>query len=730
MNYLYATILLVNAVLAGYEAVIALLKKDRTRRNRYSMFLMGLSSMLWNVGFGLMYVSTSESYAQSFRNIGMVGVFWYMICAAAILGELAVVPKPIFYATSIFSLLGVPLNYFTTRAGEAVFFIGEKGMAYRLQPTLINNLYSGYSVLLALIMYSYMIYMAKTSETRRNKILAMRCLAALLVMTVGMMLDTIIPMFGYEAIPGSSISQFYGFVLIVFALNAADKTRISLENVSSFVYSSVSVPVLVYDSRKNLKLVNKAALDFFDMEEKELVGVRRPIDAFFDYDLQDYLMVRDTQFELHAVCNRNNADCAIKIDTIRDSFKDIIGYILIINDVSEQTYMLNQLKAASEAKSQFLANMSHEIRTPMNAIVGFAELLSKHGIEGEMGDYVEDIKESAYSLLGIINNILDISRIENGKMALEEGEYHLGKLLHNVMVQINELAKKKGLKFSFEIQESLPSMLWGDKSKMGEIFINILNNAVKYTDEGTVSLLVKEEEREHPGFARLCIQVKDTGRGIKEEDKKKIFAAFEQVNAAENIGIEGTGLGLAIVKAYLDMMGGNVSVESEYGVGSTFTIRVSQKIISEEPLGKIGLIRSEKGQSGISDLSFPGVSVLVVDDNRINLKVIKKILEKYQLLVDVADCGKKAIEMCENTQYALIFMDQMMPEMDGVETMKTIRERYGFYEKGGSCKMVALTANSIVGTREYLLGEGFDEYLTKPIELERVEKVLKKEVGK
>ena len=400
--------------------------------------------------------------------------------------------------------------------------------------------------------------------------------------------------------------------------------------------------------------------------------------------------------------------------------EDEVG--LLAESINELVSTMNSAVDANESKSTFLANISHEIRTPMNAILGFSELILQSDAGVETKENAEDIKRASNNLLAIINDLLDISKIESGNLELISTSYYLHYLFSDVESIISIPMQNKGLEYITEIDPNLPNQLFGDVVRVRQVLINVINNAVKFTQEGYVKLTVRGEN-ETTSAIKLIFEVEDTGVGIKPEDMGNIFDKFKQVDAKVNRGIDGTGLGLSISRQLIHMMGGEISVKSEYGKGTTFTIEFEQQVVSDERL-KDSIAKQAAEDYKVHRVFYaPSANILVVDDNAINLRIVKGLLKHYQIEADTADSGFAALKMLKEKDYDMIFMDHMMPELDGVETTKLIRAMDN--ESARAVNIIAVSANAIRGVRDMFIEQGFQDYLSKPIEVSHLEKILK-----
>lgn len=443
---------------------------------------------------------------------------------------------------------------------------------------------------------------------------------------------------------------------------------------------------------------------------------RHILDAFGELQKSgERLSIEDKVYEIH------------EKEIARDDV--IYGKMFIISDVTENwNYMVELEKQtviatmANEAKTDFLAKMSHEIRTPINAVLGMNEMILRESREPEIKKYSMDIKTSANALLGLINDILDTSKIESGKLEILSVEYELDSLLNDVVNMVFLKARDKNLEFLVQIEETIPNGLFGDDVRIRQILVNLLNNAIKYTEKGSVSLVVsgmrtKEGERLH-------FEIRDTGIGIKEEDMPKLYAAFERIEERRNRHVEGTGLGMNIVVELLELMGAKLEVESEYGRGTVFYFDLVQPVVSENAIGNFDERSKYLYQETEYKAGFvaPDVKLLLVDDNEINRRVFRNLLKQTRVMITEAASGYECLERVKQEKYDMIFMDHMMPGMDGIETFRRMRHMEESLCDG--VPVVILTANAVTGAKEKYLREGFSDYLSKPVQADKLEAVI------
>ncbi|MBO4457717.1 MAG: response regulator [Butyrivibrio sp.] len=518
------------------------------------------------------------------------------------------------------------------------------------------------------------------------------------------------------------IIVFEAFVLGIIAEIAsnglnADMTMqrsVELAMLISIIITPLSIFVNTYAQYRiaePIRNLAKAVTDIYNSEDIDLNGSVEGV------------------HRLRIATNDEIEDLYHAIDLTLYRFMEYIELVRSRKMIEDQ---LRVEKSANEAKSRFLSNMSHEIRTPINAVLGFDELILRECEDENILSYAMDIQSSGKTLLALINDILDFSKIEAGKMEIIPLEYGTCSMLNDVINMIEMKAEEKGLEFVTNIAEDVPSVLYGDETRIKQCIMNLLTNAVKYTHTGTVTMVVYKKDyepiSEDDSFDErivLGVRIIDTGIGIREEDIDKLTYAFERIDEKKNRTIEGTGLGINIVTSILNMMDSKLNVKSEYGRGSEFSFEIVQTVVNNEPIGdfsknyRLSKINRKRYRE---NFHAPKAKILVVDDVKTNLTVIQGLLKKTLISVDTALSGREALDLVKSNKYDVIFLDHRMPDLDGIQTLHMMQDMAANMNK--KTPVVALTANAVSGSREMYFKEGFSNYLSKPVSPAKLEEMI------
>jgi PAS domain S-box-containing protein len=507
-----------------------------------------------------------------------------------------------------------------------------------------------------------------------------------------------------------------------------------------------SIPDILFCKDNDYKYTqcNSTFEKFMGITEAEVIGRSDEDGAWFHaedikriHDMEKDVVLEE---EIHISEEKLNSPITGKesiFETIKAPIKQdgaVVGLVAIVRDITRRKTMENEIRIALESKTSFLAHMSHELRTPLNVVIGLTNLILEEArLDFSTTNNILKINNAGSTLLSIVNDILDFSKIESGKIELAPVEYHTASLLNDVITVAITRIGEKPVKFYLDIEEDMPEKLFGDDLRVKQIFINLLNNAVKFTHEGSIVLIVRCVRENSNTW--LDIAVRDTGIGIREENLKRLFSDYYQVNEKANRGIEGTGLGLQITKRLIELMSGRITAESEYGKGTTFRLRIRQGFVNNTPLGAVTADKLRSYQYSedkriadkrISRLDLSYARVLVVDDVLTNLDVAAGLLRKYKMQVDCLDNGPAAVERIKNGTpvYNAVFMDHMMPDMDGIEAAEAIRALDTEYAR--KIPIIALTANAIHGTEQMFLEHNFQAFISKPIDMMEMDLVIKK----
>lgn len=723
----------INCLAVVFSTIIAIcgisyfMREKNAGALRYYMLVMGFFGALWSGGYGIMGFTETGEAAAVFRAVGLVGVAGFMMTEALMIAYMVELPKWLFRAYAmIFGIFAVVDLYFFI-PDQHTFVRLNGRMCYYSTNSFGRMVHNIFLAFVAVTMIAMAILWVHKEKPKRQSYYVRAAILANIAILFSIIPDTILPMLGKPSFPSSAYGMFLTYMITWFWATRFNAFSITVGNLSQYIYESANTAILIFDEYFRLVLANpygQELLGIKKIENQKLMQLFQGTDAESDR-IKDGIL-RDNKGVAELVSVHGAISCSLNFSLARDFHDDPYCIVCFVYDLTKEKNMLEEVVRANEAKSQFLANMSHEIRTPINGILGMDSVLLKECHDENLREYAKNIQSAGQSLLSIINDILDISKIESGKMEILTIRYQLFSVLNDCYNLTKIKLQNKPVSFIMQINEKLPSWLYGDEVRIRQIINNFLSNAVKYTKEGNITFELDFEEKTDEQIL-LVITVRDTGIGIKEEDLGKLFESFTRIEEKRNRNIEGTGLGLNLTKNLVNLMGGEVFAESTYGKGSCFTAKIPQKIADAKPMGDFGKRYQQYLSTSDDDkLSFlaPDAKILVVDDVTMNLKVVEGLLKATKIQIDTAVSGSECLECVKTTPYQMIFLDHMMPEMDGLETLEHMKNLAD--NPNAQTPVIMLTANAIVGAKEEYIEAGFTDYLTKPIrETELLEMILK-----
>ena len=680
-----------------------------------SLFIAALAYLM------SLYCETEEAYFMM-TLIGWLGKVDGVIASLMLISRLSVfkIPKPMILIEGFFFGISSVIIITTRQTGLFyTYFRLIKEGDWQIAEFGRGPWYYVWDILVLIAICLCLIVLVRSTIVAKehNKKMQYVMIMSALFIEIGVGIITVLPIGKYY-----DFNQIgYSFVSILFLIAMFKYKLMSIEETTKeYIVDELSAGVIAFDANEHIVYYNKTVPAVFPEIGTDPHAVMDRIKK--SIETGDPITVND------------------RIYTFEEkdlNSEDGTGRVFVLTDATRHYYYMEELEGqkklaeeANKAKSEFLARMSHEIRTPINTVLEMDEMILRDSSDSTVRDYAMDIRRAGNALLSIINDILDLSKVESGKMEICPVEYDVTSMLYDITNVVFARATDKNLAFNVRIDGTIPSRLYGDDIRLRQVLSNLLSNAVKYTHKGSISFKATNIAEED-GSVMLRFEVEDTGIGIKKEDMEKLFAAFERIDEKHNRSIEGTGLGMAISVKILEMMGSKLNVKSEFGEGSLFWFEVRQNTVEAEPLGDFDeRIKKYINEQYVYTNSFeaPNAHVLVVDDNSMNRKVLVSLLKPTGIKITEASSGADAVTLALNNHYDMIFMDHMMPGIDGMEAMKLIREN-----KGGPCDgtpIFALTANAVSGAKEMYLREGFDGFLTKPIMSDRLEKAIRETLPK
>ena len=696
---------------------------------RYFILVMGISCGMVNIGYGLMGISKTLDQARFWRNIGLIGVIAYLIAITFLLFRDINLKKGlrIFLSTVLFSW-GLAVMIVCTRPDADRFIKYIDYITYEKNNLAIHRFeYSFIAFIFACLFVTSLVWV-HSKVYKREKYFAWTSIIGHYLLALSSVPDMLFNAFTIKY-PSFSYCLFYFIAYEVFLAGSYkfNGFTLNVSTISNKIFQAVDSAILVYTPSGELALANNKAIELLNID-----GIhKQKLDDFFKISRQEASTIgedaiRDKNFTRYWETKNEDCPCKINCSVEYDNLEEPFCIFFVITDISNEERLIDEANRANEAKSTFLANMSHEIRTPINVVLGMNEMVMRETKEPEIKKYALDINNAGRTLLSIINDILDISKIEAGRVEIINNEYESSSLISDCYNMIILKAEEKSLKLLVDIDEKLPKTLLGDETRIRQVIINLLNNAVKYTDLGEIRLAAKYESEPNKDGC-LVIDVTDTGRGMTKESMEVIFDSFTRIDGDKNYKIEGTGLGLSITKNLVEMMGGTIEVASTPGVGSTFLVKIPQAIVDATPIGEISNLYRD-AQTDVEEyralFKAPRAKILVVDDLPMNLTVFCALLKETKLCIDTSESGEEALKKIYANKYDLIFMDHMMPDMDGVETLSKIKDNPN--HPNTATPIIVLTANAIYGVESEYRKIGFDDYISKPIRGIDLEKMILK----
>ena len=710
---------------------VSFLQRERMNPGafKYGIFTMSLAAALCCAGYGLMAMSTRMNAAYLFRNLGLFGIDLYLVDVLYVITVDARIKPRLQNIVYAYGIIYIVLDMVVFGHPNADTFVRyNEYMSYIRLEEWRHQLHYTFIIIQMMIMFSFVIYWAFSKKLKRDKRFVYAGIISHLILAMSAVPDFVggsfalkYPFVSYTVCLGMS------FLIFFFAANNYSTFYVTSTSINSLLLTEAKVGLLAFDTNKRLAVVNEFSRKILDIQKAE----GQQLEDLFDIPRESAISIYNLannggSMEYRFNTRARSVNCLISVTAKLDRSGEPICYLMMVTDMTEINGLIEEAQAANRAKSEFLSNMSHEIRTPINTIIGMNEMILRESQDKIILNYANMVKRSSKMLLNLVNDILDISKIESGNLELIPREYNLEDIvISNYQLAAHDI-RKKNQKFMFECDGNLPKTLYGDDKRIVQIATNLMTNAIKYTPKkGTIKMSLSQQRVDDKNI-NLIIKVSDTGIGIREDDIPKLFGNFTRMDLNRNRNIEGTGLGLAITKNLVTSMNGVIDVKSEYGSGSEFTVLIPQPVVDSGPIGVVSLnkINSSEGTK-TKNFKAPEARVLAVDDSEMNLEVVRGLLKKTDIQVDCASSGLEGLELMKTRHYDIIFLDHMMPEMDGLQVLNAFKlHKKNTSTPNDHTPIVMLSANAVRGAEAEYRKAGFDEYISKPLDPYELDKLV------
>lgn len=733
-HMIYINIIILVAGATSIHLGLSFLKRERDTKGffKYSVFLLALGNGLCCMGYSIMSLSSNLHVAYIFRVIGLFGINIYL------LAELMLVTSCLnFSRRAELLIIGLTtiaiifdmIIYGSPESDRFVYYPLYGYTSYVRNDPYRHLFHYAYLTVLIICMLIIATVWAINVKYQRDRRLVVFAYLSNIIWGLSSIPDWI--KLHYD----SSLAHVYyclgiwlAFIVFYRAANNYMTFYITVNSISRDIFSTLGTGLLVFDTNYHLNLSNEYARKLLGLN-KEPQRIR--LKEIFELKSGEPFKMFEKATEGMVIDYRLTSVVTGKVTLVNFSCKmdrknEPMCYILVATDLTEENRLIKEAQAANEAKTEFISNISHEIRTPINIISGMNELILRECEDEPILKYAGNIQVASKNLASLINDVLDISKIESGKLEIVSFDYSFKTILSDLYNMFINLAKEKHQSLVFNCNPKLPSELTGDEIRIKQIMSNLISNAIKYTPEnGQINVSIDFEPYSDSSALVLVLKIKDNGIGIREEDMPYLFNNFQRFELQRNRTIQGTGLGLSITKNLINLLDGTIDVVSDYGKGTTFTVNIPQTIAKTTPIGDINDL-SYTGEIRKYETSFiaPNAKILTVDDVQMNIDVFCGLLKKTQIQIDTALTGAEALSMMGTTKYDLIFLDHMMPEMDGVEVLSRLRADKTSLSH--DVPVIMLTANASMGADKKYLEDGFTDYLSKPIQPSQLDAMVLK----